>query len=119
MSDEDDDKDPILALALELDLGVFPGPAMPRPCKDCPFVREEQGTGYLTEKRLKGIKTGVALGQPFWCHKSVYVKETDYDQKGEPADYAQHYRMCKGALDWVAAFRRRNTTPDKPKRRRK
>lgn len=99
----DEEKDQILNVALDLELAPFPGPAMVRPCKDCPFVCEKNGKGYLAPKRLLNIKSLVAFGYPFWCHKSVYVRKTEYDKDGEPANYGPHYKMCRGALDWFAS----------------
>lgn len=96
---EDDDR--ILQMALASDIKPHNGPAMAKACQDCPFEAEKAGRGYLTEERWLQIKSCVALGQPFYCHKTVYVPKTEMQADGEPVSYQRHFRMCKGALEWL------------------
>jgi hypothetical protein len=90
------------------DLGwhLYPDPhPLKRSCKDCPFKRDAEGQGYLSPERLDGIRFAVSAGQPFWCHETVYSPKTQWvtDDDGEerlPA-FQRHWRMCKGAADYV------------------
>ena len=84
---------------------------MPAPCKDCPFVKHAEGKGYLTEERFNDIKMSSLLGQPFYCHKSVYrpgVEMVEDPESGftEPPPFSREYRQCRGALDWARAFQK-------------
>lgn len=83
----------------------LPDREMAKPCNNCPFVAEQQGRLYLAEERMAQIKDSLSLGQPFWCHKSVYQKKTELittDEGFEEAPtYEGHYMLCKGAIDWA------------------
>lgn len=68
------------------------------PCANCPFVVDFG----LTDERMEGIKFSLSMGQPFWCHKTVYqpkVRVAD-DADGHPS-YHPAYRMCRGAELWL------------------
>jgi hypothetical protein len=74
--------------------------AVKKPCKDCPFKREKEGTGYLTKSRMDGIKFAVTMGQPFHCHKTVYQKGIEHPDDGTKS-YHPKYRPCRGAVDYA------------------
>lgn len=88
------------------DLGVriYPGPAMPRPCANCPFLLRRQGNSYLHPQRYEDILFSVCLGQPFWCHKTV-----EYDDDG-PLMFKTSYRMCAGAIEEALNLKRQYET---------
>lgn len=66
-----------------------------KPCKDCPFVAEQQGRPYLHPQRMEDIKFATALRMPFYCHKTVYAK-------GDPDSvYERHWQQCAGATEWA------------------
>lgn len=80
----------------EFGVRVYPGPRMKRPCANCPFKMLNDGIEYLHPQRYEDILFAVCLGQPFWCHKTVYSKPYEGD---EPSTYERHYRMCAGAVE--------------------
>lgn len=82
---------------------------MTQPCKNCPFPAEDRGEGYLTPERLEEIQISTLLGQPFWCHKSVYHKAVPTEIDPETGDeekpgYDRRYKQCAGATAWARAF---------------
>lgn len=83
----------------------LPGREMAEPCKNCPFKAEQEGRLYITEARMEDIKFSLRLGQPFWCHKSVYSKKTKMEQTPEgfeeAPNYDRHYMLCRGAIEWA------------------
>jgi hypothetical protein len=86
------------------DLGVriYPGPAMVKPCKNCPFLLRRQGKAYLHPQRYEDILFCVALGQPFWCHKTVNYDSSD----GEASMWEPDYLMCAGAVEEALALKK-------------
>lgn len=86
-----------------------PGHEVARPCNDCPFKMEREGTPFLPEERMDGIKFAVTMGQPFWCHKTIYQRRTamieDEDGFERAPNYQRHYKVCAGAIEWAEAFK--------------
>lgn len=77
---------------------------MEKPCKDCPWVMEERGQGYLSEERMEGLRFGAAAGQAFHCHKSVYQKGVEMEEREdgeEPPSWHPKYRQCAGANQYA------------------
>lgn len=88
-----------------LGVAVYAGPAMPKPCDNCPFKAIDEGKGYLTAERIEGILFAVCMGAPFWCHKTVHGDKRTEWAEDEPATYARHYRMCAGAIEHAERIR--------------
>lgn len=66
--------------------GEVKGVVMPRPCGDCPFLRE--GGIRLTVTRAAGL-AGNAVdwnGTRFFCHKSYYSEVAKLEKGGEDAE---------------------------------
>lgn len=82
---------------------VYKHNAMPSMCKDCPFKREKEGTGYLSAERMDGIKFASTMGQPFHCHKTVYQKGIEHPD-GEAKTYDRRYKQCAGAVEYAEAL---------------
>lgn len=82
-----------------------PGREMKKPCQGCPFVREAEGRPYLTPERMESIKIALALGQPFYCHKSVYSSRVEHDEDGEPPEWDHEYKLCRGAIDFTESLK--------------
>ena len=93
------------------DLGVtiYDGPRVEKPCANCPFTEAAKGRPYLTRKRIEDILFAVTLGQPFYCHKTVYNGladiVTDTDTGGEERVWHTSWRMCAGAIGAAEAIR--------------
>jgi hypothetical protein len=92
---------------------LYPDPhPLKKPCKDCPFKLEAEGKNFLRAGRMEGIKFAVSMGQPFWCHETIYNPKTNWITDQEtgterlPA-FQQHWRMCKGAADFVRRMARK------------
>ena len=87
---------------------VYAHNAMPKECANCPFKCEREGSPYLTEERMEGIKFAVSMGQPFYCHKTVYQKGIEHpeDDDGivQTKSYDRKYRPCRGAVDYAIAL---------------
>lgn len=66
---------------------------MKKPCKNCPFVAEQQGRPYLSPQRMDGIKFASALGAPFYCHKTIKPNDSQV--------YERHWQQCRGATLWA------------------
>jgi len=82
----------------------FPGREMTKPCVNCPFVAEKEGRSYIGDERMEQIKGSLRLGQPFWCHKSVYQEKTrmvEEDGLETPPSYEHHYMLCRGAVEYA------------------
>lgn len=84
-------------------------PGLPRqmrlkkPCATCPFVVD-----FIRPGRLDDIKFALSLGQPFWCHKTVYHPAVEWITDPETGEqerppYDRRYRMCEGAARWLDA----------------
>lgn len=67
------------------------------PCANCPFTTDF----HLAPKRLEGIKFSLSMGQPFWCHKTVYQRGVPHDDELGAPSYHRLYRMCEGAAQWL------------------
>lgn len=79
---------------------------MPKECANCPFKMEREGKPYLRPQRMADIKFAVALGQPFYCHKTVYQKSVEQDvdpETGEerPPIFDKRFRVCRGAINYA------------------
>lgn len=87
------------------DMGVTlftAAPAVSAPCPNCPFVMAEKGEGYIEPERLEAILFSVTIGQPFYCHKTVYTPKTKYEttpEDFEAARWSGTWKMCAGALE--------------------
>jgi hypothetical protein len=69
------------------------------PCADCPFTTDF----HLAPGRLEEIEFSLSMGQPFWCHKTVYQPGVAFDDDGNAPSYDCKYRMCEGAARWLEA----------------
>lgn len=91
----------------ELGVNIYGGESMPADCANCPFKRAEEGNPYLYLERYEDIMFAVTLGQPFFCHKTVYNdRRTSFQEDPESGmreapNFAMHYRMCHGAKRWA------------------
>lgn len=83
---------------------VYEHNAMPKECANCPFKMAREGKPYLSDERMEGIRFAVSMGQPFYCHKTVYQKGIHHPANPDTGEcetksYDHRYRPCRGAID--------------------
>lgn len=85
---------------------------MLKPCKDCPFTAESEGHPYLHAERMEGIKFGLSMGQPFYCHKTVHHQDTEFivgeDGEEHTPSWSPNYKLCRGAIDYAESIQEKD-----------
>jgi hypothetical protein len=71
-----------------------------KPCKDCPFRKENDG--MLQPGRLEGTIRALHDNKPFHCHKTI-----DYS-KSRKMKQVEHARYCGGSMIYLEKARNTN-----------
>lgn len=82
--------------------------AMKRPCKDCPFLKNNPIP--LEEGRLDGIKSTLIENDniPFFCHKTTYTTGATFDDETGRYQTSGQESYCMGSMAFLHAKQRVN-----------
>lgn len=82
--------------------------AMKRPCKDCPFLKNNPIS--LEEGRLDGIKSTLIENDniPFFCHKTTYTTGASIEEQTGRYQASGQESYCMGSMAFLFAKQRVN-----------
>ncbi|QWA93132.1 hypothetical protein [Klebsiella michiganensis] len=82
--------------------------AMKRPCKDCPFLKNNPIP--LVEGRIDDIKSTLLANDniPFFCHKTTYTTGAFNDDETGQYQPSEQETYCMGAMAYLYAKQRVN-----------